>query len=422
MKRTIAITLCLLWGLTLAAQEESGFGIKFSGFVKNDFFIDSRQTVAARNGHFLLWPSPVLLDPNGSDINAQPTFNILAIQSRLKGTITGPDAFGARTSGVIEGDFFAQANDNINLFRLRHAYTSLRWEHIEVLGGQTWNPLFVTSCFPGTVSFNTGTPLQSFARNPQVRLSVFAGNWSFVIAALSQLDYSNWGVDGQTCKYIRDSATPDMHLQAHYSSSGETGPGGVDIGGGISYKTIVPRLSSVMGPDPEDVYKVEEIVAGFTAMGYSKITTAPVTVKLQARYGENISDLLSISGFAVREVTDPTSGERLYTPLRNMTFWGEFHTNGTGFQMGLFGGYLSNLGTREAMSDPGNPVYGLGANIRYLYRISPRVLFNSGKTRLALEVEYTVAGYGEGFDENYIPGRVNAAENLRGLAAIYYFF
>lgn len=420
MKRTIAITLCLLAGMTLAAQEEQGFGIKFSGFVKNDFFMDSRQTVAARDGHFLLWPSPVLRDATGADINAQPAFNILAIQSRLTGTITGPDAFGARTSGVIEGDFFAQANDNINLFRLRHAYASLRWEHIELLGGQTWNPLFITACFPGTVSFNTGTPLQSFARNPQVRLSVYTGDWNFVIAALSQLDYTNFGINGPSSKYIRDSATPDMHLQVHYKVTGETG--GLDIGGGISYKTIVPRLSSVMGPDPEDVYRVDEVVAGFTAMGYSKITTAPVTIKLQGRYGENISDLLSISGFAVKEVTDPTSGERLYTPLRNMTFWGEVHTNGTKVQVGLFGGYLSNLGTREAMSGAGNQVYGLATNIRYLYRVSPRVLFNSGKTRLALEVEYTVAGYGAQFDENYVPDRVTPAENLRGLAAIYYFF
>jgi hypothetical protein len=422
MKRIIIFVVCVLPGLRLAAQEEPGFGIKFSGFVKNDFFIDSRQTVTARNGHFLLWPAPLVPDPAGADINAQPTFNILAIQSRLTGTITGPDAFGAKTSGVLEGDFFAQANDNINLFRLRHAYARLRWTHIEVLGGQTWNPLFVTSCFPGTVSFNTGTPLQSFARNPQVRLSYYSGNWIFLVAALSQLDYSNFGIDGQTCRYIRDSATPDIHLQFHYSLSRETGLQGLDIGGGMAYKTIVPRLKSVMGPEPGNVYKVDEIVAGFTAMGYTKLTTSPVTIKLQARYGENISDLLSISGFAVKEVTDVLTGEQLYTPLKSMTCWGEIHTNGTGFQAGLFGGYLSNMGTRESMSSAGNPVYGLGTNIRYLYRLSPRILFNSGKTRLALELEYTVAGYGQDFDENYLPDRINAVGNVRGLASIYYFF
>jgi len=197
---------------------------------------------------------------------------------------------------------------------------------------------------------------------------------------------------------------------------------GLDIGGGMAYKTIVPRLKSVMGPEPGDVYRVDEIVAGFTAMGYARVSTSPVTIKLQARYGENISDLLAVSGFAVQEVTDALTGERLYTPLRNLTWWGEIHTNGSGFQAGLFGGFLGNLGTTEAMSSPGNPVYGLATDIRYLYRLSPRILFNSGKTRLALEVEYTVAGYGEDFNEFYMPDRVSAVEIVRGLAAIYYFF
>ena len=130
MKRMMIWSVLLTLGTALMAQEESSFGIKFSGFVKNDFFMDSRQIVAARNGHFLLWPAAEKLDGAGDDINAQPSFNILAIQSRLKGTITGPDAFGAKTSGVIEGDFFAQANDNINLLRLRHAFVKLTWPNV----------------------------------------------------------------------------------------------------------------------------------------------------------------------------------------------------------------------------------------------------------------------------------------------------
>ena len=153
---------------TAQAQEESekkNYGITFSGFVKNDFFLDTRQTVSSREGHFLLWPDTENLDANHKDINTGYNLNMLAIQSRLTGKITGPDAFGAKTSGVIEGDFFAQANDNINLFRLRHAFLKLNWSHAEVLTGQYWNPLFVTECFPGTVSFNTGAPLQSFSYN-----------------------------------------------------------------------------------------------------------------------------------------------------------------------------------------------------------------------------------------------------------------
>ena len=421
MRRTILITVVLLANLAVYAQKESGFGIKFSGFVKSDFFFDTRQTVAAREGHFLLWPSPDKPDENGDDINAKANFNFLVVQSRLKGTISGPDAFGAKTSGVIEGDFFAQANENINLLRLRHAFVKLNWTRLEVLAGQYWNPLFVTDCFPGTVSFNTGTPLQSFARNPQLRLTLNMGGFKLTAAALSQRDYASRGEAGASSSYLRNSATPDMHLQMQYGLKNSDSSTGFLVGGGLAFKSITPRLESVVGTSPEEVYKVRETVSGITAMGYTKLTTRPITFKFEARYGENISDLLAISGFAVKEVKDTITGKRTYTPLKSMTFWGEIHTNGK-IQVGLFGGFLKNLGTKVAMSDPGNEVFGLGTDINSLFRVSPRLIINSGKFRIALEMEYTQARYGQNNDEYYNPDETNRVANLRGLLAVYYFF
>ncbi len=414
MKRISLIVLFALLYITGNAQEGSKYGIKFSGFVKNDVFLDSRQTVAAREGHFLLWPSKELLDVNGKDINAKSNFNMLAIQSRMKAAISGPDAFGAKTSGVIEADFFAQANDNINLLRMRHAFVKLNWTNLELLVGQYWNPLFVTDCFPGTVSFNTGTPLQSFARNPQIRLSYKSGGLKFTAAALSQRDYSSRGANGVSSEYLRNSSIPDMHFQAQYGVSDSDNGTGFVIGSGLAYKTLVPRLGSQLG------YSVDETVGGLTAIGFTKLTTKPVTVKLEARYGENIADVLAISGFAVSSVTDITSGSQSYTPLKSMTFWGEIHTNGK-VQFGVFGGVFKNLGTKEEML-AGGDIYGLGTDIDALIRVSPRVVFNSNKTRIALEMEYTQAAYGNNFDVSYIPETTSTVSNIRGLVAIYYFF
>jgi len=421
MKHFFFLLLFICSFLVVQAQDEPNFGIKFSGFVKNDFFFDSRQTIAAREGHFLLWPSPEYLDENGDDINAKTNFNFLAIQSRLKVAISGPDAFGAQTSGVIEGDFFAQGNLNINLLRLRHAFIKLNWTNLEVLTGQYWNPLFVTDCFPGTVSFNTGTPLQSFARNPQLRLTYSMGSFKLTAAALAQRGYVSFGEKGPSSIYLRNSATPDMHLQLQYGSKNENNNMGIVLGGGLAFKSIVPRLESEVGVAPSEVYKVDEKVHGLTAMGFSKLTTSPLTIKFEARYGENISDLLAISGFAVKEIVNTTTGEYSYTPLQSMTFWGEVHTNGK-IQFGVFGGFLKNLGTKEAMSDPGNDIYGLATDISTLFRISPRVIINSGKARIALEMEYTRAAYGNNYNEYYRPDNITTVANLRGLLAIYYFF
>jgi hypothetical protein len=419
MKKYILLILVLLSTVAVRAQEEekSKFGVKFSGFVKNDFFWDSRQTVAAREGHFLLWPAPVNLDEEGNDINNKASFNFLAIQSRLTAKITGPDALGAKTSGLIEGDFFAQANANINLLRLRHAFVKLNWEHLEVMVGQYWNPLFVTSCFPGTVSFNTGTPLQSFARNPQLRFTYTTGGWSFLAAALGQRDYSSVGPAEASSSYLRNSAVPEMQLQVHYGTKNEDGTN-ILAGAGAAYKTIVPRLSS--SPVDGVTYSVDEKVSGFTAMAFSKLTTSPITAKLQVRYGENIADLLGISGFAATEVVDATTGELAYAPLKSMTFWAEVHSNGNP-QVGIFGGFTSNNGISEPIL-ASEPVYGRATTIRTLYRIAPRIIYNAGKVRLAAELEYTSAAYGDNYDEYYIPADLTFASNLRVLMAIYYFF
>ena len=398
--------------------EEKKFGVKFSGFVKNDFFYDTRQTVAAREGHFLLWPTPENLDMNGNDINAKASFNMLAIQSRLSLALKGPDALGASTSGLIEGDFFAQLNENINLFRLRHAFVKFSWTHVELLAGQTWNPLFVTDCFPGTVSFNTGTPIQSFARNPQIRVSYKTGGLKISAAALSQRDYASRGPEGATSRYLSNSGIPDMHLQAQYAFKNESGTGFI-AGAGLAYKTIVPRLSSE--PVEGEVYKVNEKVGGLTAMGFSRLNTKPVTAKLQVRYGENIADLLAISGFVVTDIIDPLTGQQEYSPLKSMSYWAEVHSNGNP-QVGIFGGYTVNNGSKDERSSTLNPVYGLGTNIRSLYRIAPRVIYNVGKVRLALECEYTSAAYGRDYDNFFIPSETISTGNMRFLLAVFYFF
>ena len=432
MKKTVPLLLilfCLNLPGALAQEKTPGekkFGITFSGFVKNDFFFDSRQTVSAREGHFLLWPSAVKEDAMGNDIHARSNFNFLAVQSRLTGKITGPDALGAKTSGVIEGDFFAQSDTNINLFRLRHAFISLEWEKTRLLTGQYWNPLFVTGCFPGTVSFNTGTPLQSFARNPQIRVTRTQGNFRFLAAALAQRDYTSRGPDpadnqltSVSSEYLRNAFLPDMHLQVHYSQQ-DTENGTAFLAGiGGAYKTIVPRLSSSMG---DDTYKVNEYVSGVTAIAFSRITLPAVTIKVQGRYGENIADVLSISGFAMKETINGITGERSYTPLQNVTAWGEIHTNHERWQVGLFGGYMENLGTKESMSDPDNPVYGLATNIASLYRVSPRVIYRSGKFKAAAELEYTVAAYGSDYDSSYTPGETESTANTRILLSTIYNF
>ncbi len=387
--------------------------MEFSGFIKNDFFFDTRQNVAAREGHFLLWPSPENLDSTGKDINAIPSFNFLSIESRLSVKIKGPNFLGAETSGLLEGDFFGQVDPNINLIRLRHAWIKLNWSKIQLLTGQYWNPLFVENCYPQTVSFNTGSPLQSFARNPQIRIGFKSGILSLMMAAVGQRDYPSYGISGASSVYLRNAAIPDLHLRIDIEKGNILG------GLGFAYKSIVPRTSSTIDTM---VYKVDESISGITAIAYTKITINNLSFKAQARYGENITDVLSPGGFAVKDV-DSVSGKQSYTPLCNITFWSELSLKINKFDIGIFGGYFKSMGTKAPVSNPESiSVYGLAPTIESLLRISPRGYYTYNKIKCGFELEYTQASYGNRFDENYMPASTIPVSNIRFLTSMYYYF
>lgn len=406
MKRLIIISLLLVSVQILAQTEKQNFGISFSGFVKTDFIYDSRQTVSLREGHFFLYPQSENLDINGKDINAKSNFNILSIQSRLNGRITGPDAFGAKTSGQIEAEFFGTADGDINGFRLRHAFVKFDWDNTSLLLGQTWHPMFVVEMFPGVVSFNTGAPFQPFSRNPQIRFTYSVENLKFILAALSQRDFQSNGPNGFSSSYLRNSVIPNLHAQVQYSYEGYL------FGAGIDFKKLTPRLSTTKN------VATDNSISSLSAIAYTKLNIEPVTIKSEVVYGNNLADHLMLGGYAIKSINAITGTEE-YTPAGVFSFWGEIST-GKEIEFALFGGYSKNLGADDKIT---GSFFGRGNNIDNLLRISPRVQLNSGKTRIASELEYTSAGYGT--PDNLNKGKVEnikSVSNLRLLFAVFYFF
>ena len=413
--RLCGAVLLLAGSAAMASEAETkppAFGISFSGFIKTDMIYDSRQTVSIREGHYLLYPKGEALDPAGGDINAASTFHMLSLQTRLIGKITGPDAFGAKTSGLIETEFFGTSDGDINGFRLRHAYVKLTWPKSELLIGQFWHPMFITDSYPEVVSFNTGAPFQPFNRSPQVRFTARLGNrWSVAAAALAQRDFASTGPDGPSTAYARNAGVPELNLNLQYRWTCESGCERI-FGLGADYKRIVPRLATMAG------YATSTGTNDWAGMVYAKMKTAAFTVKGEAVYGQNLHHLTMMGGYAAAAITDADRLETSYDPTRNLSLWGEIQTNGTTFLTGLFAGYTKNYGFGR---DVIGPFYERGADIDAVYRISPRAVYNAGKVRLALEAEYTAAAYGKtGTD-----GRVLDPKwigNFRLLGAVYLFF
>ncbi len=407
---------------TAFSIDDKPVSIRWSGFIKNDFFFDSREVTSGREGHFLLYPRPIERDPVGSDLNAGHSLNFLAVQSRLRASVSGPDVWGAKTSAVLEGSFFGQTDLHINGLRLRQAYIQLDWGHTRLTTGQLWHLLFVPESFAGTVSFNTGVPFQFFSRNPQIRISHSpVDGLTITAAAATQRDFSSPG-GPQT---LSNSSLPDIQARVSYAINNRLLTG-ITAG----YKKLLPRRVTEKG------YKAHNTVAGMTINAFFHLKTNPITFKAQGTYAQNAFDGMMLGGYAVRQITDTITDYREYTSVNAISSWMDIHTNGNRFQAGLFAGYTQNLGTREALHkdilDPGNPNYGMyvrGENIRHVYRVSPRVVYNNGSFRIAGEVEFTTAAYAQTDDSGNLMindkaqiTQTSEVTNMRIILATYYFF
>ncbi len=439
--KKLGLLFLAFYSLAVQAQENKEapkFGISFTGFVKTDIFYDTRQTVNIREGHFLLYPEDIAPDANKNDINDKSTFNMLSIQSRLKGSITGPDAFGAKTSGVLEADFFGNENTSfgdLNGFRLRHAFVKLNWKSTELLVGQYWHPMFIAESFPGTVSFNTGAPFQPFSRNPQIRLSKTFGGLKLIGCLFTQRDFTSSGpeyvknatneynaVTVASSKYMRNAAVPNAHFQVQFAPDSSEHL----FGAGIDYKTLLPELYTVDNTKKLQ-YKSSETIGSFSAIAFAKFKFKPVSIRIEGVFAQNAFDMAMIGGYAVQQVNDSLTGAKSFTNLNTASVWLDMNTHGKKIQFGLFTGYTKNLGTEDNIQKDSyykkETYYARGSNIDNVYRVAPRVVFIAGKLDIAFELEHTVATYGIANGDGQ--GRVTSGKdvsNTRGLLAFVYKF
>jgi hypothetical protein len=135
-------------------------------------------------------------------------------------------------------------------------------------------------------------------------------------------------------------------------------------------------------------------------------------------YGQNVSDLVMIGGYAVTEITDPVNQFKTYSNLNTSSFWVDLTTNGKKVVFGLFTAFSKNLGAGHPIS---GTIYGRGNNIDHLFRVSPRVTVTEGRLSFATEFESTTAAYGTIQNDGKV-NNTNNVTNLRILLSSYYSF
>jgi len=401
--KTILPLFFITLSTLLIAQEP--VKLKFSGFVRNDFYFNSRQNMEAIDGTFQYFPKPIDNDILGNDKNAVPQSEMLSVASRLILDVYGSPIFGAKSSAKIEGDF-AGFSTSYYVFRIRHAYAKLNWENTELLVGQTWHPLF-GNVMPTTLSLNAGSPFQPFNRSPQIRLKYdLSKELSITTAAIYQMQYASLGPLGASNTYLKNAILPDFFLGTEYKTANWTSGIGADI------KTIKPTV---------------EKITSISAVAYTQYVHIKFLLKAKALWGENMSDLQMPWGYGISGSVD---GNPTYTNFKMASSWINA-VYGTKWQVGAIIGYTQNLGTnKDLLPNAGKYTsYGLGnfaiATDQILldkaYRLAPHVSYNLSNIKVGVEYDLTSAEYGN-LQSN---GRVlnpYTVRNHRAVVSMSYLF
>lgn len=420
MKKLLYIVFISLVSVTVAHAQDNGeqkkelipvvklsdnVSVKFGGFVRAEYYIDSRKPVGAVDNLFGFFPDKEVKDSLGNDQNAVVTNNLSTQATRFNAAFTGPDVFNAKSTAFLEYDF--TGGNRINV-RLRHAYLKLNWTKSELLVGKTWIPLAET-IFPSVNGLHTGIPFRPFGRGDQVRFTYKPGKINILAAAVYQSEHtSTYGGSGD----IKANPIPDFHLQLHYKTAN------VFAGLVSEYKIVRPNLIST-GTD--GVFNTNETVSSYAFGGFAEYKHNKLTVKGSALYGQNLSEVFQQGGYAVTEI-DPDNGNRSYSPSNSVSSWVNI-TYGQKVIAGLFGGYQKNLGFSDDILGGAGSFFGRWQDVAYIYRLSPSVQYKVGRLILAAELDYNIAAYGK--VDITDKGKVKDAKEIagtRGLLAATFLF
>ncbi len=164
-------------------------------------------------------------------------------ESRLNFAIKGPDAWGAKTSALLEGDFRGgtgggQGAATYGLFTLRHAFMNMDWGKTQLLIGHTWQAWGLLPTF-NMLAFSENHFMKGATRVPQIRLTQnFTKELAMVVALAAPTNtFGNTQPDDKS-----RALYPDTSIQFVYKSAalGKIGPWGLTLGlGGMVGKEKV---------------------------------------------------------------------------------------------------------------------------------------------------------------------------------------
>lgn len=366
---------------------EKEWDVSLYGFIRTDYIWDTRKSAQVREYNLNLYPLDEVLDANGDDLNGVGASNFLAITSRLGVKVKGPNVWGAKMNGTLEGDFFGNTESSIGLLRLRHAFVNMDWSKTSLTLGQTWYPTFIPEVFPGVANFNTGIMFNPFGWATQVKLKQnLTKDLSFTVAAFKEREFTTQTATGGTQNSASiNSSIPTIHGQFQFKNKNWI------AGVGAEYKSLQPLTESAGKVSKEKVNST-------SVVGYFKYSNDKFSIKAYGISGGNMYNLVMLGGFNGYTVAGQ---QEKYEATKTSSFWIDLASNGKKIAPGFFFGYTKNDGADKNGLAAGETVkyYMRGISgtraVDNVWRASARVDFKQNKFRVTPEIEYTKATWGD---------------------------
>lgn len=411
MKKSLFVPVFTFFTVFISvAQEQSQkpkIEVKPYGYVAWEAIFDSYKSVDTRDGELYLYPLKANIDANGTDVNKKHQFQMLSLTTRVGLKISGPDVLGAKTSGMVETDFYATANEYTRLLRVRHAMMTLKWQHSELLMGQYWHPIIVNEVIPSTHAFGAGSPFHSLNRSPQIRFTYYPiEKVRLSVTALTQGYHKSKGpADAQ-----RNSGIPELMAQAAFVKNNS-----FIAGLSAGYKWLTPRL--FIASTNTGTHKT---VGQYLLSAFAMANLAKTIIKFETVYGENLTHLIMIGGYG-RVTETSADSDYDYANLRTLSTWLDVNHKMGKWTLGIFGGYSKLNGSTKNYSTIAG--YNRNDDMNYVYRISPRVNYKEENLMLGIEYMLTTAIYGKTFDAHHkVTSSFAPVSNHRVTFSAKYFF
>lgn len=403
------------------------------GFIRNYFTYDSRESWSGTGDLYNYQPKDELWNQTVAeaaytgapreDLNAVSTFRFLSITTRIGLNIVGNKWRGMEIGGKIEADFYAGLSSKtgqshslsgVAQLRLRQAYLSLGWDSLPMMQGkdyarvdltigQAWHPMAADLC--DAIALNSGAPFGPFNRSPQVRMDARLGKYVTLTAAgLWQMQYLSIGPDNITsAEYIAYSKTPEAYLGLSIHDKGWLFRAGADV------LSICPRHQGTLYGVK---VKVSDRITTASPFLYLQYKKGEFSFKAKTIFAESGEHMNMYGGYGIKGVNG--DGSYTYTPIRHSTSWISLVYGGKvgaqeekhpqKLQGILFGGYVKNFGTKDALYDIDSDGKYTKAEffcprsgaMNRMWRLSPTLLYTVGKFQLGLEYEITSVQYGDG--------------------------